>query len=591
MKKTKETIRKEYANASRHSNSYETRGSFNFSNTSDFEKFNWERTLLNQRWNELKTERSSWITRWMDISKFVVPEYGRYFVTDTNRGYDKNYAIYDNTATKAVEDLAAGMMAGATSPARPWFDLTVKDKSLLRNQDVKIWLSQVVGSIQDVFHKSNTYDALHRMYMELIAFGTAPNLVMPDPESLIWNYPQTCGTYCVSTNYKGQVNTLYREFQKTVAQVVREFGYDNCSVNVKNLFDRGSLDVWIPIIHCIEPREDRDLTNPNNKNMAYRSTYFEEGDESTGRFLRDSGFKKFQGVCPRWSLLADNIYGTSPVMTCLGDVKQLQHEQLVKGKVLNYKADPPKQVDISMKNKMMNTLPGQTTYVPNMANNAIRTAFEVNMDISHLLLDMQEVRERIRSSLYVDLFRMLADIKTSRMTATEVAERHEEKLIMLGPVIERAQNELQAPMINMVFDRLVETGKVPPPPLALQNQELEIEYVSVLAQAQRAVGTASIDRFTNSLGFVAQLKPEVLDKFNADEWVDIYSDQLGVDPNLIIGNDKVAMLRKARNDAENAMQQAQLAQQQSETTRNLAQSPVEANNALGLMQQFTGYNA
>jgi hypothetical protein len=204
------------------------------------------------------------------------------------------------------------------------------------------------------------------------------------------------------------------------------------------------------------------------------------------------------------------------------------------------------------------------------------------------------VRERVRGSFYADLFLMLANATDTRMTATEVAERHEEKLLMLGPVIERLHNELLEPLVDITFTHMVAAGVIPPAPEEMQGMDLSIEFVSMLAQAQRAIGTNSIDRFVGNLGAVAQFKPEVLDKFDADQWTDIYSDMLGIDPSLIIADKNVAVIRKARNDAAAAQAQGAAMQQQSQTARNLAQSPTgsgEQNALTDMMNQFSGYGS
>ena len=147
-------------------------------------------------------------------------------------------------------------------------------------------------------------------------------------------------------------------------------------------------------------------------------------------------------------------------------------------------------------------------------------------------MDIQDVRQRINSSFYADLFLMLANATDTRMTATEVAERHEEKLLMLGPVLERLHNELLDPLIDNTFNRMVEANAIPPAPDELQGHGANVEFVSMLAQAQRAIGTNSIDRYVNNMGMVAQMKPDVLDKFDSDVWADSYADMLGVDPKL-----------------------------------------------------------
>ena len=549
-----------------------------------------KRKLLLSRWGQLRNERESWMAHWKEISDYLLPRSGRFFVDDRNRGDKRHNNIYDSTGTRALRVLAAGMMAGMTSPARPWFRLTTSDPQLDESAAVKAWLADVTRLMQMVFAKSNTYRALHSMYEELGAFGTASTIVLADFNSVIHHYTLTTGEFAMAADHRGQVNTLYREFQMTVAQMVREFGRDNCSPTVQTLFDRGALEQWVTIMHAIEPRVDRDVTKRDDRNMAWKSVYFEHGGNED-QILRDSGFKEFPALCPRWATSGGDIYGNSPAMEALGDIKQLQHEQLRKAQGIDYKTKPPLQAPTSLKSRDVDTLPGGISFVDSAApNGGIRSAFEVNIDLSHLLADIQDVRERIKGSFYADLFLMLANGTNPQMTATEVAERHEEKLLMLGPVLERMHNEILDPLIEMTFSRMVEANIVPPPPDELQGMELNVEFVSMLAQAQRAIATNSVDRFVGNLGAVAGIKPEVLDKFDADRWADAYADMLGIDPELIVPGEQVALIRKQRAEAAQAQQQAAMLNQGADIAQKLGSVDTSKQSALtDVTRAFSGY--
>lgn len=550
------------------------------------------RNRLFTRWGQLKSERASWLAHWQEITSYLLPRNGRYFREDRNRGNRRHNNIYDNTGTRALRTLGAGMMAGATSPARAWFRLATPNPELNSYQPVKLWLDDVTKRMQLVFQKSNTYRSLHMMYEELGAFGTAASIVLPDYDRVIHHYPLTVGEYCISTDAQGRVCTLYREFEMTVSQMVKEFGYDVCSTGVQNMYDTGNLDQWVPVVHCIEPRMDRDIRKRDSKNMPFGSWYFEVGGED-GVFLRESGFMQFPVLAPRWSVVGGDIYGNSPGMEALGDVKQLQHEQLRKAQAIDFQTKPPLQVPTSMKNRDVDTLPGGISFVDG-ASNGIKTAFEVNLNLNYLLQDIQDVRGRVQGAFYADLFLMLANAgPNTRMTATEVAERHEEKLLMLGPVLERLHNELLDPLVDITFTRMLQSGIIPPAPEELQGMDLNVEFVSMLAQAQRAIGTNAVDRFVGNLGQIATMKPDVLDKFDSDQWADVYADMLGVDPSLIVADKQVAMLRDARNRAMAAKEQAAVMQQQSQTAKNLAQAPTgtQQNALTDVINMFSGYGS
>ena len=549
-----------------------------------------DRDKLLQRWSALKTERASWDSHWREIADYLLPRSGRFTTSDTNRGTKRHNNIYDNTGTRSLRVLAAGMMAGMTSPARPWFRLTTSIPELDESAAVKKWLADVTSMMLMVFARSNTYRALHSVYEELGAFGTATSIVVPDFDNVIHHHPLTIGEYAVTSDYRGQVNTLYRECKKTVAEVVGQFGLDKVSRRTRDLHDRGNFEAWIDLVHAIEPRADRDPNLRDARNMPWRSIYFELGGDDN-RVLRESGYRRFPGVAPRWMTSGGDIYGHSPGMEALGDVKQLQHEQLRKAQAIDFQTKPPLQAPTSLKNRELDSLPGGVTYVDAASpGGGIRSAFEVNLRLDFLLEDIRDVRERIKSAFYADLFLMLAGSDRTNMTATEVAERHEEKLLMLGPVLERLHNELLDPLIEMTFDRMVEAGAVPAPPEELQGMELSVEFVSMLAQAQRAVATNGVDRFVMNLGAVAGMKPDVLDKFDSDRWADAYADMLGVDPELIVPGEQVAIIRQQRAQAAQAQAQMQAAEQMAGAARNLAAADTGGQNALtDVMSNFSGY--
>lgn len=551
-----------------------------------------ERELLLKRWGALESERSSWVSHWRDLSENLLPRNGRFFETDRNRGNSRINRIADNTGTRAVRILGAGMLGGLTSPARPWFRLTTADYDLSQYQPVKVWLAQVTRQMQALMAGSNVYRGLHTTYEELGVFGTHATTVLEDFDAGLHLYSHTAGEYALGTDYKGRVDTMGRKFQKTVRQLVTEFGYDNCSQSVRDAYDNQRYEEWRTVIHMIEPRADRNTRSRLARDMPFKSVYLEEGGDEN-QLLRESGFDRFRALTPRWITTAQDVYGTSPGMEVLGDVRQLQHQQLRKSQGIDYQTRPPLQAPTSMKHREVDILPGGVTFVDTaVQNGGIRPSFQADIRLDYLLTDIQDVRQRINSGFNADLFLMLGNPADTRMTATEVAERHEEKLLMLGPVLERLHNELLDPLVQMAFDRLLTAGALPPPPDELAGSPIEVEFVSILAQAQRAIGLNGIDRFVGNLGVVAQMKPDVLDKFNVDEWADVYSDTLGIDPALILGDDKVAVVRQQRAEQQAAAAAQEQAAMMAETAAKLGSVDTSGKNAAtDVMNGLTGYGS
>lgn len=535
------------------------------------------------------TERSTWFEHWREISELQQPRLGRFFVSDTNKGQKRHQAIVDNTALFASRTLAAGMMSGMTSPARPWFRLGLSNKDLMEDGAVKTWLFQVGTIMRAVFAHSNTYRALHQMYEELGLFGTAASIVLSDFDNVIHHYPLTVGEYAIGVDFRGRADSVCREFQMTVGQLVEQFGRDACSTSVQNAFDRNDVDRYVPVIHLIEPRRGRDAAKKDALNMRFSSVYI-EANGSDDKVLSESGFKRFTALVPRWSVTGNDTYGGSPGMEALGDVKALQHQQRRKAQGIDYQTNPPIQVPTQYKDAMRSRLPGGVMYVDQAGpGGGVRSAYDIQLNLQHLLLDIQDVRERIRTAYYADLFMMLANDTRSGITATEVAERHEEKLLMLGPVLERLQNELLQPLIDITFDACTDAGIFPPPPPKMQGMDLAIEFISTLAQAQRVISAQGTDRLLGSIASMAQMNPQVVDKIDFDQVVDDYADMYGVNPEIVLTDDVVAQTRAARAAAQAKAQAAAAAPVMADTAKTLGDT--NADNVGQVMQQFQGYNA
>lgn len=530
-------------------------------------------TRLRTRKSMLWTERASWEPHWRDLAEHILPRTGQWDHDDRNRGEKKHRKIYNSTATGALEILVAGMMAGATSPARPWMRLATADPDLNRYKPVEEWLAKASSQILRVFNRSNTYRALPRYYQELALYGTSAGIVLAHPERVIHHYPLTAGQYALAVNDQEEVNTCYREFDMTVSQLVEMFGLDNVSVSVRNAFNNGRYDDWRTVIHAIEPRFDRDESKMDGQNMPYRSVYFESGGKgSSGQptdVLLEEGFREFPVLAPRWSTSGGDIYGSSPGMTALGDIRALQGMTKRLGQAIDYKTMPPTQGPAALKGMEIDKMPGGHTEIP--GEQRVTTVWQTTLELRDLQQHIETHEMRINSRFYADLFLMLANT-TKSMTATEVAERHEEKLTMLGPTLERLHNELLSPLVSLTFERMVDVGAFDPAPEELQELDLEVEFISMLAQAQQAVGAAQDDRFQAVLQSLAQTHPEAVDVLDTDEYLRQYANKIGMDPNSLRTPEEVKAIRDQRAQAQAAEAQAAAAPQVAQAGKSMAET-------------------
>jgi hypothetical protein len=511
-------------------------------------------------------------------------------VEDRNKGEKRNQRIINNTATRALRILSSGMMAGITSPARPWFRLATPDPEMMEMESIRTYLHDVEKIMRDVFGRSNFYNALQTIYQELPLFGTASMLMVEDFNDVIRCYPKTAGGYFIAQNDRLVVDVYYEEYDLTVGQIIKKFvlgkgkggsdDWERVSVTVKNLWDTGKTETWVTCVHVVEPNEKREDGALGVKGMPFRQVYFEKtaNDE---RFLSIEGFQEFPLMTPRWEVAGTDVYGTNcPGMEALGDVKQLQHQEMRKAEGIDKIVRPPIKAPSGLKNKDIMNIPGGVTYYDDVSGrDSLRPMYEVNLPLQHLTMDIKEVERRIDSTFYVDLFLAITS-QDGRMTATEVAERHEEKLLMLGPVLERLQNELLSPAIDRTFNIMQRGGLLPEPPEEMQGMDLKVEFISMLAQAQKLVGIGSIDRFMAYVGSIAQMNPAALDKVDFDQSIDEYGEILGVPPRVIVSDDKVAETRAARAQQEQMMQAAAVAPAAADVAKSMSETQTVGNNAL-----------
>lgn len=548
----------------------------------------------NKRLEALRSERSTFFPLYRELSDYHLAHRGRFLTSDRNKGHKRNTKQINNTSRMASRTLASGMMSGITSPARPWFRLSSGDKQLDDIESVKVWLYKVQQIMYRVFSASNLYNSLHQVYSELGVFGTATMGVYEDFESVIWCKPYTVGSYMLAQDGQNITDTFYREYEISVAQVVKQFGIENCSDAVKQQWESGNSEAWIQIVHVIEPNDDRDKFSPLAKHKAFRSVYYEKSKDAHGnqdKFLRESGFDTFPIMAPRWDVTAEDIYATDcPGITALGDTKALQLGERKVYQALGKVVSPPLQGPTALKNKMKGGALKDDEIVWHADNKAGLTSIYQNYrpDIAAMMQVNKDAEHRISRAFYEDLFLMLAQSDRRQITAREVAEKHEEKLLMLGPVLERLHTELLDPLIDRTFDILQKNGVLPIPPEELQAKELDVEYVSVLAQAQRLVNTGAIDRLVAYAGQAAAIWPEARHKIDIDQSIDEYADALGVDPAIVRSDEEVAERKAAEQQQMQQQQALEAGQQVANTAKTASEVDVAGDNALSTVMRQAG---
>ncbi len=449
-----------------------------------------------RRLGALDRERASWFAHWRELSTYILPRRGNFLgaAHRSDRGGKRNGRLLDATAMLAARTLASGLMAGLTSPARPWFRLGLGSPALSAVPEVRAWLDDVQGRMFRVFARSNLYNALAVAYEELAVFGTAALVVTEDEHEIVRAYPLTAGEYWLAASDRLKVNTLYRALAMTTFQLVERFGRDAVSTQVRERYDRGEWDREVEVVHAIEPNEEvRDADagdgfggfGRSNRHMPFRSVWYEKTGAGDS-VLSVSGYEEFPALCPRWHLSGNDVYGRSPGMDALPDAKGLQRMQARFAETLDKMVNPPMVASPVLRGVSASSTPAAITYVADAEGVGFKPAYQINPPLADFSAAIRERQQAVRAAFHADLFLMATQLEEVR-TATEVAERRAEKLVMLGPVLERLHDDLLEPLIGRVFQIMARNGHIPPPPYAeLDGLRLQPEYVSPMAALQLA---------------------------------------------------------------------------------------------------------
>jgi hypothetical protein len=505
---------------------------------------------LLSRYERLEGQRQNWETHWQEVADYMQPR--KADVTKKRaRGDKRMEQVFDSSPIQAVELLAASLHGMLTNPSTPWFTLRFKDEDIDNEDEAKLWLEEATATMYTAFNRSNFQQEIFELYHDLITFGTAAMFIEEDNDDIIKFSTRHINEIFIAENDKGRIDTIYRRFNISARAAIQKFG-ESVSSDVQAKSNKNPYDE-VEILHAVYPRAD---FNPNKKdkaNMPFESVYMEY---KNGNELSVGGFKEFPFVVPRYLKASNEIYGRSPAMTALPDVKMLNEMCKTTIKAAQKQVDPPLLVPDDGFLLPVRTVPGGLNFYRSGTRDRIEP---LNIGANNPLgLNMeQQRRDSIRAVFYVNQL-MMQD--GPQMTATEVIQRNEEKMRLLGPVLGRLQSELLKPLIDRVFAILLRNNMLPAAPEFLSGRDIEIEYVSPLAKAQKSTELQSIMRAVEILGSLANVAP-VFDYVNFDNLVKHLADIVGVPQKILKSQSQVNAERQQAQQQQQEMQQMQQLQQ------------------------------
>lgn len=573
-------------------------------------------TYLSRRWHALCQARQPWDRAWQEVAAHFLPTRRR--LHDGRQPPLLNGNLVDATGVLALRTLAAGLYGGMTSPARPWFRLECTDMDLGRDPDARRWLDAVTARMRVALHRSNFYNALHTLYAELGAFGTAFMFALGDVEHGIRFVPLHIGEYALDVDDMGRVDTVFRRVRLSARQLLQAFGPHALPGTIRRAATHpgpeatGGTNGAYTVIHAVLPRQELpripgaseasggmtgDVGDEEGciARSPYASIYWLEGVSGNGgsggiHILRVSGFHSFPGFAPRWDCLNNDVYGRSPAMDALPDCRMLQQMGITTLKAIHKAVDPPMSVSAGLKSVGIDLTPGGINYVesaPGQSPQAATPLLNLSPDIGQARKAIESVQEQVRAGMYNDLFRLIMDGR-SGVTASEVAAREEEKLILVGPVLERLHDELFRPLIERVFALMRRLDMLPATPPVLRGHPLRVDFVSLLAQAQKLVATAAVDTYLGFGARAAACWPEALDAVDIDGAMEAYAEYLGLDAGLVRTPDARAQLRAERAQRQAVAQGQAGITQLAQVAKTLSETRLSPDNALGALGALGG---
>ena len=513
---------------------------------------------LLKRFDRLKSQRQNWESHWQEVADYMQPR--KADVTKSrSKGDKRTELIFDSSPLQAVELLGASLHGMLTNPSTPWFSLRFKEEDMENEDEAKEWLESATEVMYSAFNKSNFQQEIFELYHDLITFGTAAMFIEEDDEDLLKFSTRHINEIYIAENEKGKIDTVFRKFKLSARAAIQKFG--EVSANIATTAKKDPYEE-VEILHAVYPRADFNPKKQDKDNMPFESIYLEAG---TGEELSVSGFREFPFVVPRYLKASHEIYGRSPAMTALPDVKMLNEMSKTTIKSAQKQVDPPLLVPDDGFILPVRTVPGGLNFYRAGTRDRIEP---LNIGANTPLgLNMEEQRRNsIRNAFYVNQLMMQ---NGPQMTATEVIQRNEEKMRLLGPVLGRLQSELLKPLIDRAFSILLRKNLFRPAPEFLSGKDIEIEYVSPLAKAQKSSELQSIMRAIEIMGSLSNVAP-VFDHINMDKLVRHLADIVGVPQKILKPQSELNAERQQAQAQQEQMQQMQQLQQVAEAGGKIA---------------------
>lgn len=518
-----------------------------------------KRERLEKRFASLKALRDPYDKDFEEIERLCLPSRSKFGADGSTLKRRANTSKQDTAGVIAGRTLVNGMATGLSSPARPWFKLKTRDPDLNDYQPVKEWLYDTERKIYNHFSATNYYDAAKIAYSELAHMGFATTLAVEHPEYGAVYHAFDHGEVWIAEDDGLRVTSLFYKTAYTVDQMVRKFPWDKLTQQVRTAYDNGDIGRFVPVMCAIEKNDDRDASKLDSLNKPWRSTWWEVGNNDKSTLLKEGGFDSKPFTAPRWDTMSAEVYSSSsPGWMALADLRELEWSARKLGRLKDLLCRPPGFFPASLAQTALSMDPGSMNFINDLQSKPDFIRVDPNA-VTVSQADIERLTQRVQQLFYADLWMAVTEMEgVQPRNQQELMYRNEEKLTQLGPVVDRVNIEKLEVDIDRAFNMLKSFGLLLPPPPELNKSPLQIEFVSILAQAQLATSNSSIERAAQFVGYLAGVFPDAALKFDAEQAIDEFAKNSQTSPKIIRSDEAVAQLKQqmdAQKKAEAAMTQ------------------------------------
>lgn len=491
---------------------------------------------LIERYKKASEKKSQWESVWKECYEYAFPQRENICCGD-NYVQDKTSAhLFDGTAPDAVDQLASSLFSELTPVWVKWFGLRAGyELSESEASQVADVLEKASDILQQNFDHSNFGVEIHQCYLDLVTIGTACLLFEEAPlgEATAFHfYAVPIREVAFEESANGKIDTTFRCSEVSIEDIQTRFP---------------SVEIPPFCIHQAEKNSDYKLkllevVEPAVKSEGYRYTAFAyDGVYDKECFLlRDGLFETSPFINFRWLKAPGEIYGRSPVMKALPDIKTANKvvELILKNASIAVTGIWQADDDGILNPANIQLVPG--AIIPKAVGSKGLTPLEApgRFDISQLVLD--NLRSKINHSLLAD---RLEQISAPSMTATEVMERSAEVSRILGATFGRLQSELLTPLLKRAFYILRRRGDVMN--FELDGKIVDLQYKSPLALAQSRHSVENVVQWAQML---SRLGNDGMSLINAKEAAKWLANSLSVPQNLLAYDGQEALIEEANDD-------------------------------------------